>query len=127
MTLSKSSRRLVAGVTALLLVACQSLAVARAGGLGSAESGAGAAMISCHNPGEGPGNTEDTARQASCQSKYTSPSPPGFTILDLTDLPAFTVSVVRLPVVPAFLQAAASQLERIEPPPLLILHCCLRN
>lgn len=121
MHLSKALRRLVAGTAAVLFLACQGMAVARASTLAIPQSGAGTAQASCHGAGN---NTDDNDYPAQCQFQNAS-STPSKVVYSATDLPAITVAFDRsVTVVHSALQVAPP-LARIESPPLTILHCRL--
>ena len=120
MLLSRSLRRLVAGAVAVLFLACQGMAVVRAATLALPQSSAGAAQASCHSTG-------NSDCQANCQSQHNSSSQSFTNIYAVTDLPAITVRIDRIVAVADSALSAEPPLLRVEPPPLAILHCCLRN
>ena len=124
--LSKSARRFVACAAAVLFLACQGAGVVYAHSNGA--PGSGAAQGSCHDPGEQTGNAANTnACQANCQSQLTSSGPSALGVLDAADLAAITTRVDRIVTVVDSVRLAESHLLRVKPPPLAILHCCLRN
>ena len=126
MFLSRSLRRIVAGTAAVLFLACQGMAVARASSLSLPQPGAGAAQESCHDAGKEAGKNAEGTCQTQCQFQNTSSTPSAF-VYSTTDLPAITVVFDRSVAVVNSAPPVASRLARIEPPPLRILHCCLRN
>ena len=123
MLLSRSSRRLIAGIAAVLFVACQSVALVHAGIPGAPQPDAGMALDSCHDSGNSANDNE--VCEGSCRT--VSSSLFKVNVFAVTDLPALTVSVARF--VP--FNDAAPRVEawtsHADPPPLAILHCCLRN
>ncbi len=123
MFLSKSLRRLVAGTAAVLFLACQGMAIARASTPAFPQSGAGTAQASCHGAGN---NTDDNVYQAQCQSQNAS-STLSKAVYSTTDLPAITVRFEHPLIAVHSVPLAVSPPARIESPPLSILHCCLRN
>ena len=129
MTLSKAARRVVVGITAVFTLLCQSTALAHACAASSSQPAAAVTHAPCHDTGAGDtqGPANDTHR-AQCLSQATSSSPA------LPDVPL----LAGLP--PLVVHAAAPGIGEIrflpvseppplsgEPPPLTILHCCLRN
>jgi hypothetical protein len=125
---SKSARRFVAGAAAVLFLACQGLAVVYAHSSGAPGSSAGAAHGSCHAAGQDADkNTDNSVYQAQCQFQHTSSSASGANIFAAADLPAITARIDRIVAVANSVRLAESPLLRVEPPPLAILHCCLRN
>ena len=126
MHLSKALRRLVASVVAVLFLACQGMAAVYASlPLGAPQPGSATAQESCHDLGRQSG-ANDNARLTQCQSQYAS-SQPIAQFFSTDDLLA-TAIVVAPPVAVAD-TAVAPDLPPlgIEPPPLRILNCCLRN
>ena len=126
MVSSKSLRRFVAGTVAVLYLACQGAAVVSAGVVDSQPSGA--AQGPCHEPSQQDNKTTGNSDcQANCQSQHKSSAQPFTNIYDVTDLPVITVRIDRIVAVADSVLPAEPPLLRIESPPLLILHCCLRN
>lgn len=122
----KSRRRIVAGFAIALYLACQGAAVVYARAMDFQTSGA--TQGSCHESGQPNSKTTgDSDCHASCQSQSSLPSHPIANIYAVTDLPAITVLRVDNIVAVADLASAKPPLLRIESPPLVILHCCLRN
>ncbi|HXF65740.1 MAG TPA: hypothetical protein VNK67_03440 [Burkholderiales bacterium] len=123
MSMSRSLRRLVAGLAAVLLLACHGLALAvSAGAPGTSQ---GAAQGPCHDFGGDPSkSTSGGACQAGCQPQpLPSPSPGA---LPAADPPAIPARIGRVAAVagPAI---ATETRPQAEPLPLPILHCRLRN
>ena len=110
----------------MLFLACQGTAVVYARAVDSQPSGA--AQGSCHDPGQQDSKTTGNSDcQANCQSQHNSSSQSFTNIYAVTDLPAITVRIDRIVAVADSALSAEPPLLRVEPPPLAILHCCLRN
>ena len=128
MHLSKALRRTVAGIVAVLFLACQGMATVYGRSLDTTGSGAEAAQESCHDIGRQPGSsTSKNTCQANCDSQHASSTPSGAYVHAAADLPAITTHTNRIAAVAGSAPYAEPPLLRIESPPLLILHCCLRN
>ena len=120
----RRARSVVAGITALFVLACQSGALADIRYSATAAPEGAPAIASCHHAapdGSGP------AHEARCQAKFPSYQPAEVEFQDVTALPA-----VALAPEPTAADAAASPIAalhpvRVEAPPLPILHCRLRN
>lgn len=127
MILSRSLRRLVAGAIAALFLACQGMSIVYARSVDAPGSGVGAAAGSCHDTGQQAGNAAgNSACPSNCQSLNNSSSPSSANVLAVTDLPAITTRIE--PVASVAKSALPDEpLLLVEPPPLTILHCCLRN
>jgi hypothetical protein len=123
---STSAKRLVAGAAAVLFLACQGTAVVYARAVDSQQSGA--AQGSCHEPGQQDNKTTGNSDcQANCQSQHNSSSQSFANVHAVTDLPAITTRIDHIVAVANLAPPVQSPLLQIEPPPLTILHCCLRN
>jgi hypothetical protein len=120
MALSKSLRRFVAGTAAVLFLACQGMAAA------AAPSGAAATPTPCHDAGGGADKNAGGGCPASCLFQNTS-STPSKIVYSTIDLPAIAVVFDHFVPVVNSAPPVVSWLAQIEPPPLRILHCCLRN
>jgi hypothetical protein len=127
MMLSRSLRRFVASLAAALFLACQGTVIVYAHSTGA--PGSGAAQGSCHDPGgQQTGNTANNNDcQANCQSQLTSSGSSGVGVLAAADLAAIPTRIDRTVTVADSAPAVQSPLLQIEPPPLTILYCCLRN
>ena len=124
--LSRSARRFVAGAAAVLFLAFQGANIVYAHSNGA--PGSDAAQGSCHDSGQQTGKAANTnACQANCQSQLTSSGSSGFGLLAAADLAAITTHVDRIVAVADSAIPVESLLLQVEPPPLTILHCCLRN
>ena len=118
----------MAGTVAVLFLACQGVAVVYARSLGAPQSSAAAAQESCHNPGQqNDTGAGDKICQSSCQSQLTSSSSFGANVFAVTDLPAITARLDLFVAVPDSALPVEPPLLRVEPPPLAILNCRLRN
>lgn len=127
---SRSARRFVASAAAVLFLACHGTAVVYAHASGAPGASAGVAQGSCHDAGrDADKNTDNSAYPAQCQYQHTSSSSPasGANIFAATDLPAITARSDRIVAVADSMLLPEPHLLRVEPPPLAILHCCLRN
>jgi len=126
MALSKSLRRFVACAAAVLFLGCQGMAVASAPSPAFAHSGADASQGPCHDAGGEAGRNAGDGCPAGCQFQNAS-STPSKVVYSTIDLPAIVVAFDHFAPVVNSAPPVVSWLERIEPPPLTILHCCLRN
>jgi hypothetical protein len=127
---TKSARRFVASAAAVLFLSCHGTAVVYAHSSGAPGSSAGVAQGSCHDAGrDADKNTDNSVYQAQCQFQHTSSSSPasGANMFAAVDLPAITARVGRIVAVANSVLLPELLLLRVEPPPLAILHCCLRN
>jgi len=128
MHLSKALRRTVAGSVAVLFLACQGTAIVYARSLDAARSGAETAQVSCHDAGlQTDSNTPKSTCQANCDSQHASSTPSGAHFYAAADLPAITTHTNRITAVADSAPHAEPPLLRADPPPLRIVHCCLRN
>jgi len=128
MHLSKALRRTVAGIVAVLFLACQGMAIVYARSLDAARSGAEAAQVSCHDAGlQTDSNTPKSTCQANCDSQHASSTPSGAYVHAAADLPAITTHTNRIAAVAGSAPYAEPPLLRVESPPFRTLHCCLRN
>ena len=124
--LSKSARRFVASAAAVLFLACQGAGVVYAHSTGA--PGSDAAQGSCHDPGEQTGKSANINDcQANCQSPLTSSGSSGLGVLAAADWAVITPRIDRSVTVAGSATSVESLLLQVEPPPLTILHCCLRN
>lgn len=125
---SKSARRFVANAAALLFLACHGTAVVYAHSSGTPGSSAGAAQGSCHSASwDADMNTDNTVYQAQCQYQHASSSASSASIFAAADLPTITARIDRIVAVADSVLLPEPPLLWVEPPPLTILHCCLRN
>lgn len=131
MILSRSRRRFVAILAAALFLACQGMAVVYAHSNGAPGSSAGATQVSCHDAGRNADKSSDNSvYQAQCHFQHhtsSSSSASSANIFAAADLPAITARVDRIVAVADSVLLPEPPLLRVEPPPLAILHCCLRN
>ena len=112
----------MAGTAAVLFLACQSAAIARACFTSAPQPEAAGAQLPCHSSGDqdGAGGTGKNH----CENATASAS--GFSIYGLAELPAITTRIDRIVVADSAVPTEPPLL-RIESPPISILHCCLRN
>lgn len=125
MILSSSLRRFVAGTVAVLFLACQGMPGVHAGARDSQQ--AGTAQGSCHDSGQQfdkPPVQSDC--QVNCASQITS-TQSGATVFDSSDLSVVALRSHLFVAIAKQTSRIESPLLRVEPPPLAILHCCLRN
>ena len=127
MALSKPARRMVAGIASAFLLLCQSLAMAQACVPAPAVAGESALIQPCHDAASQSGDTAGHAQQHDCPAQYASA---GFSKIDVPhalDLPglAFQPGGLAAPARDGWIALAPPA--RAESPPLIILHCCLRN
>lgn len=124
MHLTRSHRRLVANFAAVLLLACQSAALAHACCVPHLQPAA-TEQAPCHDAAQDAAGAGGETVEGRCQKASASPS--GLTILAADQLPAITLHHDRVAAVAAPAVRAGTPLLRVEPPPIAILHCCLRN
>jgi hypothetical protein len=123
MSLSRPWRRLIARIAAVLLVACHAVAIARASAADAPYSSTGAATAPCHDGGrDDPG-----AGSAQCDTALSSTAKTSTLDNRAFDSPAITVYVDRFSAAADLSPPAERRLPRSEFPPLVLLHCCLRN
>jgi len=127
MTLSKAARRILASIVAVMVLLCQSTALVHACA-GAAQPAAAVAHPPCHDSGgnDAQGPAHD-GHQTPCLSQATSSSPALPDIPLLAGLPALVVHAATPGIGAYGLPVAEPPPLRGEPPPLTILHCCLRN
>jgi hypothetical protein len=128
MTPLKTTRRILAGISAVVVVLCQSAALAHACAGSAAQPAPAAAHAPCHDAGENnlPGPAHD-AHPAQCLSQATASSPALPDVPLLAGLPALVIRAAVVRITEAGLTVSALPPVQGEPPPLAILHCCLRN
>ena len=127
MQLSKRTTRFVAVLAAAIVLLCQTAAAAQACTLAPAVAGEIALGGPCHDAVLQPGDAPGHAQQQNCPAQYASG---GFAKLDIPQ----AADLLGLVVQPGWLLApvrdglsSIALPARAEPPPLTILHCCLRN
>ena len=130
MMLSKAAKRVVAGIAAVVVLLCQSTALAGAGACvsGAANSATGAAQTPCHEPGGNntQGSADDT-HPAQCLSQATTSTPALPDIPLLAGMPALVLHATAFRIAEIGLPVSDLPPSLGEPPPLTILHCCWRN
>jgi hypothetical protein len=127
MLLTRRITRFVAVVAGAFVLLCQTAAVAQACALPPAVAGESAMAETCHDSVPQSGDAAGHADHQNCPAHNASA---GFAKLDIpqaADLPGLEVR-------PGWLQVpvrdglnSIALLARAEPPPLTLLHCCLRN
>ena len=124
MTSPVIGKRLVAAAAMLAMLLCQSTALAQACSRTAAHPDGAATDHPCP-AGADPAQQSHGTAEAGCQVS-SSPTQPANYVYDVTDLPAVRVSAPRAddPAPALYMDAP---LLRTEPPPLRIVHCCLRN
>ena len=128
MRLSNEGRRIVAGITAVVLLLCQSTALAHVCAASVAQPAASVTHLPCHDSGGNDAQgTANDFHAAPCLSQATSSSPAFPDISPLANLPALVVPASPPAIVGAGLPLSNPPLLRGEPPPLRTLYCCLRN
>jgi hypothetical protein len=126
MTLSKAARRAVVGITAVMTLLCQGTALAHGCAVSAAQPAAVMAHSPCHDAGGS--DSQDPARDAHpCLSEAAASSPALPDIPLLTGLPPLVVHAAAIRIAETTLPVFGPPPLRGEPPPLTILHCCLRN
>ena len=108
----------------LAMLLCQSAALAQACSRTAAHADGAAVEHPCHAAADTAQQSGEDA-EAGCLASSPATQPAHF-LHDVTDLPAVRVSA-RLVDDPAPARYADAPLLRTEPPPLRIVHCCLRN
>ena len=129
MVLTRSSRSLVALVTAILLLLCQTAFAAQACAHSLAPATTDTASAPCH---EMPSNTGTPAKQApavasACDVAKAVADPTKLTVFAVTDLPAILLTYYY-GAAPAMASLAPQTAQAVcYSPPLSILHCRLLN
>lgn len=128
MILSSSLRRVVAGVAGMMLLLCQTAIAAHGCILGAPSPSDSVMLQPCHEAeSEAGGASEHDLCQAHCLSQQAMPAVDKIPAFAAVDLPALTVRLDQpLPTAYAVL-VAASLPARAASPPLIIIHCRLRN
>jgi hypothetical protein len=127
MTFSRSGKRLVAGVASAFLLLCQTAMAIETCGLTPAVAAESASGGHCHGIASQPANESGHAQDQNCPAGFASASFAKLDIPQAPDLPALAVQPgwLRTPVRNGLITAAPPA--RAEPPPLILVHCCLRN
>jgi hypothetical protein len=119
-----SRKRLVAAIAGLLLLLCQSVALAQACSLLGVQSDQSQSRP-CHSTGEQQ-DANTSSGEKHCES--ISPVASGFSLFGIDQLPAIVVKFAGGDLAAAPISSPLEPpLLRIEAPPLRIVHCCLRN
>jgi hypothetical protein len=124
MMLGRSNRRMIAMVTALLLLLCQ---VAFAAEICAQQVAAHAdsAVAPCHHVGDGEGSTVPPAETSGggCEAPALTGHAIDLPILAVTAFPALLIDAPALAPATARASAAPAVEVHCRPPPLSILHC----
>ena len=127
--LSRSARRLLAGIASALLLLSQTVVAVEACVAAVPASSTNAAQSTCHESGSPDGSkcVYDTC-QSHCMSQHGAPVTASVAVPTTSGLPAMTARLDPLLPVEHVAQRAKPLLAaRADSPPLTILHCCLRN
>lgn len=127
MTFSRSARRLLAGIATAFLLLCQTAMAAQACAAAAAAAAESASSGHCHGVATQSGNKSGHIQDQNCPAGYASANLAKLDIPQAGDVPALEAQ-------PRWLWAPVrSGLNAVappacaEPPPLIIVHCCLRN
>jgi len=119
MSLSRAAKRYLAAVFAVVMLLCQSLALANACLSGAATTEGASAP--CHDSDDSTKSFgQDRCHQASPASAVSTDLPA------VTDLPLLAINVIPVEVQEHSVASEPPQL-CFEPPPLRFVLCCLRN
>ena len=127
MIFSFRARRLLVGIAGALLLLCQTAMAAQACGVAAAVAGEIAASDHCHNVDEQSSNSRDHSLHQTCPSDHAYLSFAKLDVPQAADLPALVLPSRPLHNAARDVLIVAAVPARAEPPPLSILHCCLRN
>jgi hypothetical protein len=124
MHLPRLLRQFIATAVAVLFLACQGMAITYSAPRDGHPADAQFTPESCHETGK---SAQISTCQANCESQIASSSASITSLLAAADLPFITIAIDRIAVVADSAPLAEFPLLRVEPPPLRILNCCLRN
>ena len=127
MLLSRRTTRFVAVLAGAFVLLCQTAMAAQACGLALAASEGSSLSESCHGIVPQSGDAPGHVQQQNCPSEYASASFAKLDIPQAADLPGLVVQPVWLLAAVRDGLISIALPARAEPPPLTILHCCLRN
>jgi hypothetical protein len=127
MTFSCSTKRLLAGAASAFLLLCQTAMAMETCGLAPEVAAEGASGGHCHGIASQPGNESGRVQEQNCPTGYPSAGLAQLDIPQAADLPALEAwsGWLQSPVRNGLNPVAPPP--RAEPPPLIIVHCCLRN
>ena len=127
MTFSRSARGLLAAIASASLLLCQTAMAAQACAPAPEAVAEATASGHCHGVADQSGDDPGHVVEQNCPAGYVSAS------LAKLDIPQAADSLA-LEIEPAWLRApvrgslsADAPPARAEPPPLILVHCCLRN
>jgi hypothetical protein len=126
MLLSRRVTSFVAVLAGALVLLCQTAAAAQACALAPAAADEIVLAETCHDAVPQPGSAAGHAQHGSCPAHSASATFAKLDIPQAADLPGLDVQSGWL-LAPVRNGLSSIALARAEPPPLTILHCCLRN
>jgi hypothetical protein len=127
MALTRSAKRLVACTASVLLLWCQGAAAAQVCVPAAEPAGEIALIAPCHDAAHPSGDAPGQVQSHGCSAQYASAGTVKIDAPQAIDLPALEIEPRQFPVPSHDLWIAAGPPARATPPPLTILHCCLRN
>jgi hypothetical protein len=127
MLLSRRMTRFVAVLAGALVLLCQTAAAAQACALAPAAADEIVLAETCHDAVPSSGNAAGHAQHENCPAHNASASFAKLDIPQAADLPGLEVQSGWLWAPVRNGLSSIALLARAEPPPLTILHCCLRN
>lgn len=127
MTFSLPTRRFLAAIASAFLLVCQSAMAAQACGLAPASAGELASSVPCHGADPQSGDAPGHALDQTCPSDHASASFAKLDVPQAADSQAFALHPRPFRAAARDGLIVAALTARAEPPPLSILHCCLRN
>lgn len=127
MVLIRSAKRVVAGIAGVFLLLCQTAALAQACAPAPAVAGESTLIAPCHDAALQSGDIAGHAQQHACPAQHASAGVTKIDTAQAVDLTVMEVQPRWLPVPAQDNWTALAPPARAESPPLIILHCCLRN
>lgn len=127
MTFSRPTKRLLATIAGALLLLCQTAMAAQACGPAPAVAGEIASSTHCHGADPQSGDAPGHALQQTCPSDHATLSFAKLDVPQAADSQAFALHPRPFRAAARDGLIVAALTARAEPPPLSILHCCLRN
>ena len=127
MALNRPAKRYVACIASVLLLWCQGAAAAQVCVPATEPAGESALIEPCHDAAHSSGDAQGQVQSHGCSAQYASAGTAKIDAPQVMDLPALEVEQHWHPVPVHDDWLAAAPPARVEPPPLTILHCRLRN
>lgn len=127
MTFSFPARRFLAGAACAFLLLCQTAMAAQACGLEPANAGEIGSSQHCHNANGQAREAPNHAFHQTCPSDQATLSFAKLDVPQAADSQAFALHPRPFRAAARDGLIVAAVTARAEPPPLSILHCCLRN